>query len=87
MSSYMLSPNGGGVTRASHVGGAQNTPDGVPHSKYPSTATMHGGRPGWSAGEIGSKLYPYTTNFVLGMPLFVRPYHEGISPLRYTPPS
>jgi hypothetical protein len=87
MSNYIQTPNGGGATRPSHVGGALATPEYVQGSQFPSTTAMHGGIHSESKGEMGAKLYPFSSNFVVGMPLFARPYSASSSPLAYTPPS
>lgn len=71
------------MTRGSHIGGANQTPDGVPGSMYPSTARMHGGYGPWVGGEMGAKLYPYTQVHILGKPLFAR----ASSSFSHTPPS
>jgi hypothetical protein len=84
MSSYIQTPSGGQVTNFSHVGGALATPAGVPGSQYPSNSAPFGAKVGFTSGEVGSKLYPYTETRIIGMPLFARAGgHQQI----YTPPS
>lgn len=84
MSSYFSSPAGGIVTRGSHVGGALQTPAGIPGSQYPSEGGSFSSGPSWARGEMGSKLYPYTQVHILGKPLFARTSQDSLA---YTPPT
>lgn len=77
MSAYFPQPSGGLVTRGSHVGGARQTPAGVPGSQYPSESASF-----LSGGDVGRKLYPFTGVHVIGKPLFARTGDN----LSYTPP-